>query len=272
MAVAERLLSLCSAFSSSPSAHASRSLTCFWPALQAAQDALSKARGGASQPAEAADGSGNLEPVAALLGRMFAMLAVRQRSLRGDREQLLAALPFGSSNSATAARVHTDGATVSSGGVNTAAGFRGDVERVLATMALMRTELRLAELSRDQLVQQQGGRAGTDAASRWSAEAQTVGSIVAMTTAEDARTLLDDRAAAALMQLLIEEPEPLAAGDAAAQTLWLTLHGAIAHLRLQGVTPACSFLLSRGPMPPVRGNPHSPVMSTASPMRLHEVL
>ena len=245
LGVAERLVSLCSALSSSPTADASSALTCFWPALRAAQHALRESRDAALQPgtaeADDAEGRGRLGAIAALLARLFAVLAVRRRSLPGDGAQLLAAAHRDSNMSASKAGV--EGGPWGFGGPATAAGFIEDGERLLATTVLMRAELRLAQLSSNRRAQQQGGSIGTAAASGWSSfgEAPAANSTAVVAAAEDARTLLEQRAAAALTQLLIEEPVPLASRDEAARTLWLTLHSAIAHLRLQGMKPAACF-------------------------------
>ena len=240
-------MSLCSAFYSSRSADGNRSLTCFWPALRAARDALRDARDATSRsgPAETVEteGSGTrLRSVAALLARLFAVLAVRRWTplVTGDGAQVLAAPQHGSVTAASKAGL--EGHPLGSGSAAIAAGFHEDGEQLLATTVLVRAELRLAQLSSQWRGQQQGSSTGTDALpGRWG-KAADLDQVIA--AAEDAQTLLDRRAAAALTRLLIDEPAPLGSQDEEARSLWLTLHGAIAHLRLQGVVSAACFRVS----------------------------
>ena len=200
MAVADRLITLSSALSSSPDADPAHATTCFWPALRALSTVLDQCRDADRDGSEAAC----LQAAAELQARLFAVLAVRQRTLRNEAVQLA-----------------------------------GDAEKFLAAVVACRADFRLAQQLREQVAtRSDASRARTPSAA---GEAQAAGSAAALAAAEDARTLLDRRAAAALTDFLIDEPQPAAAGSARHAQLWLTLHAAIVPLRLQGAHVLLAF-------------------------------
>lgn len=192
-------------------------MTCFSPALQAVSQALREAQSAALQPehgkADSAGGDNRLRMVAAQLARLFATLAVRRRMLPDDPEAPLQA---------------------------------GNGERLMAAAVMTRAELRLAQ----QAFPQGASRPGISAAREppVAAEGLATGSAAVLAAAQDARTLLGRRAAAALTGLLIDEPLAVGPGpDARVETpdaLWLTLHGAVTQLQLQGAS--CCFPYTHG--------------------------
>ena len=193
MAIADRLITLSSALSSAPDAAPARAVTCFWPALRSVSAVLEECRRAERDSGEAA----GLQSAAALLARLFAVLAVRQRTLRHDTAQL--------------AR---------------------DDERFLVAVVACRADLRLAQQLAEQAADgSDASRARTGSTAN---EGPAAGFAAALAAAEDARTLLDSRATAALTEFLVDEPQPAAAGSDRHTQLWLILHAAIALLGLQG--------------------------------------
>lgn len=193
LAVADRLIALSSALSSSPAADRTHATACFWPALRALSTVPDQCR----DADRGSDGADSLQSAAALLARLCAVVAVRQRTLRNNSVQLA-----------------------------------GDDERLLAAVVACRADFQLAQQLREQAAKgSDASRARTPSAAGGRPAAD---SAAALAAAEDARTLLDRRAAAALTEFLIDEPRPAAAGSDRHAQLWLTLHTAIGLLRLQG--------------------------------------
>ena len=191
LAVADRLITLSSALSSSPDAQRAHAVTCFWPALRAVSREVDHCRDAEMDSSTTAW----LQSAAALLARLFAALAVRQRTAPWETTRLAA-----------------------------------EDERFLAAVVACRADIRLAQ----RLLK----RAADGSAAVWahtpSTEDLSAGPAAALAAADDARTLLDERAAAALTGFLIDEPQPASAGSDRHAELWLTLHAAVAQLQLQG--------------------------------------
>ena len=228
-----------------------REVNCFWPAVRAVSQALRMGQAAAVQPgiAETAGGTSDWQDlVASTVAHVSAVVTIRRLFLEDDIRPVRAE----------------------------------DGEQLQAAVVAMRADSRLAQ----QLRRQAWSSADRSAAQRPAipADGLATGAAAALAAAHDASMLLERRAAAALTQFLIDEPAIEAGSDLSAEhagTLWLTLHGAIAHLHLQGacalLSPPCELFVDpsgvcRGQEVDVCVDFHCIALATCLPSSLCETL